>query len=70
MRLFRSEEDFRGWLEQGNPAGERMSVERMWDLARAWYGGRHLPTWERRSPVEAESLFRSVGLTSDFWALG
>jgi len=36
MRLFRSEEDLRGWLEQGNLAGEKMSVERMWDLARAW----------------------------------
>lgn len=70
MRLFRSGEDLRRWLEQGNPRGETMSVDRLWNLSRAWYGGRHLPTWKRRSPAEAESLFRSVGLTSDFWSLG
>ncbi len=45
-----------------------MSVERLWDLSRAWYGDRHLPSWKRRTPAEADSLFRSVGLVSNFWS--
>ena len=70
MRLFRSGDDLQQCLEQGNPRGETMSVERLWNLSRAWYGDRHLPTWKRQSPAEAESLFRSYGLVSDFWSFG
>ena len=69
MLVFRSEDHLTRWLEQGHPAGESLGVERQWDLARRWFEGRHLPGWRRRSPSEAEAVFRSVGLTSDFWSL-
>ena len=70
MLLFRSEEHLETWLTSGaGPRGERMSLDTQWELARAWFTGRHLPTWRRRSPEEAEEVFASVGLSGDFWRL-
>ena len=69
MRIFRSEEHLQRWLEQGNPKGERLSVEQQWTLAQRWFKGRHLPEWQPRTAEQAEGVFRSVGLTSDFWKL-
>lgn len=70
MLVFRSEEHLSRWLDSGNPSGETMTVEQQWDLARRWFAGRHLPGWNRRTPTEAEAVFRSVGLNSEFWSLG
>lgn len=69
MRLFRSEEHLDVWIANGNPCGESMSIGQQWDLARLWFCGRHLPSWKKRSPDEAEALFNSLGLISDFWSL-
>jgi hypothetical protein len=46
-----------------------MTLEQQWELAQRWFAGRHLPSWEPRSKEEAEQVFASVGLTSDFWSL-
>jgi hypothetical protein len=46
-----------------------MTLEQQWQLAQRWFAGRHLPEWKRRTPAEAEAVFRSVGLTSEFWSL-
>jgi hypothetical protein len=70
MLLFRSEEHLARWLEApGHPRGETLTLGQQWELAKRWFAGRHLPTWQRRSAVEAEEVFRSVGLTGDFWRL-
>jgi hypothetical protein len=70
MLLFRSEEHVTAWCRtRGRPPGAVFSVERMWDLASAWYGDRLSPGFRRRTPDEAEALFASVGLTGDFWRL-
>jgi hypothetical protein len=68
MLIFRSEEHLGAWVEKGNPRGETLTSSQQWDLARRWFRGRHLPDWERRTPAEAEEIFASVGLTSDFWS--
>lgn len=71
MLLFRSEDHVERWLADGRrPRGETLSLARQWDLARAWFRGRHLAGWKKRSPAEAEAVFRSVGLTGDFWTFG
>ena len=44
-------------------------MPQQWDLARRWYGNRMDEAWRRRTPVEAEDVFASVGLTGDFWRL-
>jgi hypothetical protein len=69
MLLFRSEEHLDAWIEMGNPRGELMSMDQQWELAQRWFGGRHLASWNKRTPGEAEGILRSVGLTSDFWGL-
>jgi hypothetical protein len=69
MLIFRSEEHLERWLEQGSVSGEKLSVEQQWTLAQRWFRGRHLPDWEPRNAEQAEAVFRSVGLTSDFWRL-
>ena len=70
MLLFRSEEHAKAWSRsRGLPMGALMSLEQQWDLARIWYADRMSPDWRRRTPEEAEQVFRSVGLAGDFWRL-
>ena len=70
MLLFRSEEHVRRWNEASNrERGGIMSVHQQWELARAWYSDRASPDWKRRSPEEAQELFRHLGLTGPFWEL-
>jgi hypothetical protein len=49
------------------PRGATLSVQQAWMLADAWYRDRMSPEWRRRTAEEAHELFRSLGLTSDFW---
>ena len=68
MLLFRSGEHAGRWLEDGRqPRGETMTLEQQWRLAQAWFEGRHLLEWRKRTPSEAEAVFGSVGLTGKFW---
>jgi len=46
-----------------------LSVQTAWELALVWYNDRLSPDWRRRTTEEAETLFRGLGLTGDFWAL-
>jgi hypothetical protein len=70
MLLFRSEEHVDRWcVQQGVGRGESFSVEQCWGLASAWYHDRLSADWRRRTVDEAEALFASLGLRSDFWRL-
>ena len=70
MLLFRSEEHLERWRTQrGLAPGETLTLQQQWGLARAWYSNRMDRGWQRRTPEEAEKVFRAVGLTSDFWKL-
>ena len=70
MLLFRSEGHLDRWLhDPSHPKGEGLSLEQQWGLAETWFAGRHLPGWHKRTAEEAEAVFRSVGLISDFWRL-
>ena len=71
MLLFRSEEGIDRWAEaRGLTRGESLSLERIWELSRLWYGARLDPNYRGRSAAEAEAIFRRVGLTSSFWSAG
>lgn len=70
MLLFRSEEHVAAWVGAGHPSGATLTLGQQWDLAVAWFRGRDLPAWRKRSAAEAEAVFRSVGLTDEFWHLG
>ena len=69
MLLFRSEEHVDAWVASGRPSGATLTLEQQWRLAQAWFRGRHLPGWRKRTAVQAEDVFRSVGLAGPFWAL-
>lgn len=69
MLVFRSEAHLQGWVSSGHPSGESMTAQQQWHLARLWFIGRDRPEWCKRTAAEAEAVFRSAGLTSDFWAL-
>jgi hypothetical protein len=70
MLLFRSEEHLTKWLAKPErPSGERLALEQQWELAKKWFAGRDEPEWKKRTPQEAEGVFRGVGLNADFWKL-
>ena len=69
MLLFRSEEHVERWVARGRPRGATLSLQQQWRLAQAWFRGRHLPEWRKRTPAEAEEVLRGAGLTGDFWRL-
>ena len=70
MLAFREEAHVDRWCEQRRiPRGEVVSLEQTWGLGRAWYADKLSPDWKRATPEEAEALFASLGLTTDFWRL-
>ncbi len=71
MLLFRSEEHVNRWCWQwGIRRGAVLSAKQCAQLAHGWYQDRLEPTWKRKTPLEAQALFFSLGLTGSFWALG
>ncbi len=71
MLLFRSEEHIERWRSAwGQPRGETLSPEQAWGLAKAWYSeDRRELDWRRKTAEEAQAIFGSLGLRSDFWRL-
>ncbi len=70
MLLFRSEQHVDRWCEQWKrPRGGVLSLAQGWKLAQLWYGDRLDPQWHAKSALEAEAVFREVGLVGEFWKL-
>lgn len=70
MLLFRSEQHIQQWCKQWQrPVGGTMTLAQGWKLAQLWYGDRLSPNWRGKTLEEAQAVFRSVGLTQDFWKL-
>jgi len=70
MLLFRSEQHIDRWCQQWRrPRGGTLTLAQGWKLAQLWYGDRMDPKWRPKSAVEAESVFREVGLVGEFWKL-
>lgn len=69
MLLFRSEEHVELWVAEGRPRGATLTLAQQWQLGQKWFRGRDLPEWRKRTPAEAEAVFRAAGLTGDFWSL-
>ena len=53
----------------GFPKGEVIDIATGVALAQAWFGDYLEPTWARKSPEEAGRVFRSLGLSSEFWTV-
>jgi Alkylmercury lyase len=67
---FRSNAQTEDWCRRyGIPMGEAVSVQRVADLAREWYGSHGDRNWRKWSVDQAQEIFSRVGLTSEFWRL-
>ncbi len=68
MLLFQSEEAIDRWCQEtGEPRGEALSLQRVWELSQLWYGNRMDPAFRGRTAEQVAAIFSQVGLTSDFW---
>ena len=67
---FESEEDVVRWCEAyGQSVGEIVPLRQVAHLARLWYRTYANSDWKKWSVLQAQEIFRSVGLTSQFWQL-
>lgn len=70
MLIFKNEEQIDDWCNRHNVVkGQVLTVTKVWELSKIWYGNYLDDTWTRKTPEYAESLFQKVGLTGDFWKL-
>jgi hypothetical protein len=70
MLLFRAESDIDAWCAaHGRERGGVVPADRLFALARRWYGGRLRPDWRPRSVAESQRLLAEAGLTGPFWDL-
>ncbi len=68
MNLFRSEEHIRRWLGDRSP-GATIGVDRLSELAHAWWGDRLAADWQPRTREQNQAVLDQLGLTGDFWRL-
>ncbi|HEY0038675.1 MAG TPA: organomercurial lyase, partial [Longimicrobium sp.] len=67
---FRHEGDVDAWCAaHALPRGATMSIPRLWSFAQAWYGQYLDRPWRKRTVEEVRQVFRSNGLTGEFWSL-
>jgi hypothetical protein len=68
---FRSRDDVKAWTSRhALPSGEVIPLPQVAALARKWYGSHADPDWRKWTIAEAQEIFASVGLLSEFWSLG
>lgn len=68
MNLFRSEEHIERWLG-GRPPGATISVDKLGELAYAWWSDRLPPEWQPRTRELNQAVLDRLGLTGEFWQL-
>ena len=68
MNLFRSEEHIARWLGPRAP-GTTITVERLAELAQAWWSDRLSPDWRPHTRERNQAILDGLGLTGDFWRL-
>jgi len=69
MLVFRSEDHLRAWLA-GRIPGETITIAKLSELARAWWGDRLSPDWRPHTRERNQAILDSLGLDGDFWRLG
>ena len=70
MLAFETEAQIDDWCERHDvQRGQVVPINQVWELAKHWYGNYLEDTWTRKTPEYAESIFRKVGLSGEFWKL-
>ena len=68
MNLFRSEEHIARWLGP-REAGTTISIEKLSELAHAWWRDRLPPVWRPHTREQNQAILDGLGLTGAFWRL-
>jgi hypothetical protein len=68
MNLFRSEEHIGRWLAGRSP-GATLPVEKLNELAHAWWSDRLEPNWRPHTRAQNQGVLNDLGLTGEFWRL-
>lgn len=69
--FFTSERKVDRWCDCHNrPKGALLAMPDAIRLAERWFGDYASPSWRRKTPQEAQTLFRELGLDPEFWTLG
>jgi hypothetical protein len=69
MLLFRSEDHVDRWLG-GRPRGAVIPVQKLVELAYAWWGDRLDADWQPHTREQNQAILDRLGLTDPFWKLG
>jgi len=65
---FRTEADIDAWCARhALPKGATLTMPALWSFAGDWYGNYLQPGWRKRTPAEAQDLFRRHNLSGAFW---
>ena len=68
MLVFRSEAHVTTWLA-GHPAGATITIEKLAQLATAWWSDRVAPDWQPHTREQNQATLDRLGLTGEFWRL-
>jgi len=69
-QVFRSHADVSDWCARhGYTVGDIQPLEKVQNLARAWYGGHLDPNWRKWTLREAAEIFEAAGFTDESWSL-
>ncbi|EXJ70364.1 uncharacterized protein A1O5_06432 [Cladophialophora psammophila CBS 110553] len=47
--------------------GDVISLDKLWELSKAWYSDKATYDYERKTPQEAKKLFEDLGLDLRYW---
>lgn len=66
--VFKNESEITDWCRRHNmPKGEILSIEKVWELSKLWYGDYLDPNFQVKTKEKANAIFTHCKLTSDFW---
>jgi Alkylmercury lyase len=68
MLLFPAEAAVDAWCERhAISRGDVQPIQRVWELAKAWYGNHLGPAWTKWTSDEAREIFARAGLSGPVW---
>ncbi|HWA35436.1 MAG TPA: alkylmercury lyase family protein [Cyclobacteriaceae bacterium] len=68
--IFENEFEINKWcIRHNKPKGEAVKINKVSELAKAWYGNHLSPEFQVKTKDVATGIFRQVGLTSKHWQL-
>ncbi len=69
MLYFRAKSEAEVWCQANSRRlGAILSLSQVWELSKLWYSDRMAPDFRGRALESALDIFRTLGLTGDFWA--